>query len=309
MKAAKKPVDGLDRFNRISPSANLLFNLMFLLLALMAVIPVLFVFAISISDESAIMAHGYRLLPKAFSVEGYLYLIQQKAMLLRTLGNSLFVTIAGTLIGVFLTALMGYTLSRRDYKLQKLMTWIVFVPMIFNGGLVAQYVVNSQLLRLKDSVWALILPLCVSSFHVIVCKTFFRLSIPDSLIESAKIDGATQFTVFFRLVLPLSLHVLATIALFLTFTYWNDWFQAMLYIDNQKLYTLQAFLNKLMSDITMLAKLASAGNVSQLELLAKLPKESARMAVAMIIVVPIACAYPFFQQYFISGLTVGAVKG
>jgi putative aldouronate transport system permease protein len=204
---------------------------------------------------------------------------------------------------------MGYVLSRSEYKLQRFFSWVVFIPMIFNGGLVSQYVVNTQMHCLKNTIWARILPACVTSFNVIVAKTFFRITSPDSMIESAKIDGSTQFTVFFRLVLPLSLPVLATVGLFLTFAYWNDWWLSMLYIEDTNLYTMQAFLNKLMNDITMLAKLASSGNASQLELLARMPKESARMAVAMVIVIPIACAYPFFQRYFISGLTVGAVKG
>jgi putative aldouronate transport system permease protein len=308
-KKSKPLLEGVEKFNQISPDPNALFNLLFLTLALFAVVPVLLVLVISISNESAIQDFGYRLIPKEFSLSGYGYLAEQSGMILRTLGNSLLVTSVGTALGVLLTTLMGYAISRPEYRLQRFFTWVVFIPMIFNGGLVAQYVVNSQLLMLKNTVWALILPMCVTSFNVIVAKTFFRITIPDSLIEAAKIDGATQFRVFFGLVLPLSAPVLATIGLFLTFAYWNDWWLSMLYIENTKLYTLQAFLNKLMNDITMLAKLASTGDVSQLELLARMPKESARMAVAMIIVIPIACAYPFFQRYFISGLTVGSVKG
>jgi putative aldouronate transport system permease protein len=299
----------VEKFNRIGPVANAAFNALFVALSLAAVLPVLFVLIISLSDEMAIQNFGYRMIPAQLSLAGYDYLAEQSGMILRTLGNSIVVTVIGTVLGVLLTTLMGYVLSRSEYRLQKFFSWVVFIPMIFNGGLVSQYVVNTQMLFLKNTIWALILPACVTSFNVIVAKTFFRITIPDSLIESAKIDGASQFTVFFNLVLPLSLPVLATVGLFLTFAYWNDWWLSMLYIEDTKLYTMQAFLNKLMNDITMLAKLASSGNISQLELLAKMPKESARMAVATVIVLPIACAYPFFQRYFISGLTVGAVKG
>ncbi|MEG2595268.1 MAG: ABC transporter permease subunit, partial [Ruthenibacterium sp.] len=144
---------------------------------------------------------------------------------------------------------------------------------------------------------------------VIICKTFFRTTIPESLIESAKIDGASQLTVFFKVVLPISLPVLATIGLFLCFAYWNDWYQSMLYINDAKLYSLQALLNQLMRNIDMLAQNAASMGVTSAQLIASMPKEAARMAVAAIIVLPIACAYPFFQKYFISGLTVGAVKG
>lgn len=309
-KIKEKPeMTALERFNRISMPTNLVFNLIFLILALVCIIPVLFVVSISFSAEESITRYGYRLIPKIWSLEGYAYLVKQSAVILRALGMSLLVTALGTGIGTLLTTLMGYVLSRPVYKLKGFLTWVVFIPMVFNGGLVSTYFITSSFLGLKDTIWALIFPLAVTSFHVIICKTFFRLTIPDSLVESAKIDGASQLSIFFRIVLPLSLPVLATIALFLCFNYWNDWFQAMLYIDNSKLYTLQAFLNKLLGDINMLAQNAQSMGVTQAQLIASMPKEAARMAIVVVIVLPIACAYPFFQKYFISGLTVGAVKG
>ncbi|HJC24446.1 MAG TPA: carbohydrate ABC transporter permease [Candidatus Eisenbergiella merdavium] len=310
--AKKKNADYMEsqtKFNKLSPFANGLSNILFLLLSLISILPIIFVVVISISSEESITEFGYRLIPRALSADGFMYLFKQKTLLAQALGMSLAVTVLGTLIGTLLTTLIGYVLSRKEFKLHGLYTWLVFIPMIFNGGLVAQYVVTSQLLGLKNTIWALILPLCISSFNVIVSKTFFSMTIPDSLIESAELDGASQFTIFFKLVVPLSQPVFATIALFLCFTYWNDWFQAMLYIDEPAMYTLQAFLNRLMSDITELARNADKMGVSQLEMMAKMPKESARMAVVVVIVAPIACAYPFFQRYFISGLTVGAVKG
>jgi putative aldouronate transport system permease protein len=230
-------------------------------------------------------------------------------MILRALGMSVLVTVTGTVLGILLTTLMGYALSRKEFKLRRFLTWVVFIPMVFNGGLVSTYFITSQFLHLKNSVWALILPLCVSSFNVIVCRTFFRTTIPDSVLESARMDGAGQFTVFFRLVLPLSLPLLATIGLFLSFAYWNDWFQAMLYIDDMRLFTLQAFLNRLLGDINALAQNAQLLGLTQAQLMANMPKEAARMAIVVVVVLPIACTYPFFQRYFISGLTVGAVKG
>ncbi|MFV0400549.1 MAG: carbohydrate ABC transporter permease [Oscillospiraceae bacterium] len=309
-KIKEKPeMTALERFNRIGVPTNIVFNLIFILMALVCVIPVLFVVSISFSAEESITRYGYRLIPQIWSMEGYAYLAKQSAVILRALGMSVLVTVLGTGIGTLLTTLMGYVLSRPVYKLKGFLTWVVFIPMVFNGGLVSTYFITSSFLGLKDTIWALIFPLAVTSFHVIICKTFFRLTIPDSLVESAKIDGATQLTIFFRIVLPLSLPVIATIALFLCFNYWNDWFQAMLYIDNSKLYTLQAFLNKLLGDINMLAQNAQDMGVTQAQLIASMPKEAARMAIVVVIVLPIACAYPFFQKYFISGLTVGAVKG
>ncbi|NIK77874.1 putative aldouronate transport system permease protein [Paenibacillus castaneae] len=300
---------GLEKFNRTSKTVNLFFNLIFIVLALICVIPVIVVLSISLSSENSIRETGYHLLPVAMSGEAYAYVVKQGTMILRALGVSALVTVVGTVLGVLLTASMGYVLSRPTYKLRGFLTWVVFIPMIFNGGLVSSYFINTNLLGLKDSVWALILPLCVSSFNVIICKTFFKSTIPDGLIESAEIDGASQLRIFFSIILPISLPVIATIGLFLCFSYWNDWFQSMLYIDNQNLYSLQALLNSLMSNVDALAKNAASMGVSYAVLVATMPKESARMAVAIIIVLPVAFAYPFFQKYFISGLTIGAVKG
>ncbi|MBB6731863.1 carbohydrate ABC transporter permease [Cohnella zeiphila] len=309
MATRAKEGNGLDRFNRISAGANVLFHLLFIVLALVCLIPVLVVLSVSLSSEDSIRQSGYHIFPKVFSGEAYHYIAGQGAMIVRALGVSVLVTAVGTALGVLLTASMGFVISRPNYKLKGLLTWIVFIPMVFNGGLVSSYYINANLLGLKDTVWALILPLAVSSFNVIICKTFFKSTIPDGLIESAEIDGASQLRIFFSIVLPISLPLIATIGLFLCFGYWNDWFQSMLYIDNQKLYSLQALLNSLMSNVDALAKNASSMGVSYATLVATMPKESARMAVAIIIVVPVAFAYPFFQKYFISGLTVGAVKG
>lgn len=296
------------RLNRIHQGTNILFNIIFLILALACIIPVVFVFMISITSEASLAKYGYQLIPKEFSLKSYEFLWGEKATILKALAISVLVTVGGTAIGVALTTSMGYVLSRPGYKLKGFLTWVVFIPMIFNGGMIASYVVNTNLLNLKNSVWSLILPLAVSSFNVIVCKTFFRTTIPDSIVESAKIDGATQLSIFTRIVLPISKPVIATISLFLTFSYWNDWFQSSLYITDTKLLSLQALLNSIQRNIQFLASNPSAG-VSLQQYKNMMPQEGARMAIAILIVIPIACAYPFFQKYFISGLTIGAVKG
>jgi len=280
-----------------------------LVLVMMCVIPLLLVVAISFSAEKSLQLYGYQLIPRIMSLEGYTFLLQNKETMLRTLYMSVVVTGIGTSLGIILNSLMGYVLSRREYKLNRFFIWFVFIPMIFGGGLVSSYFINSQFLGLKDSVWVLILPMAVSSFSIILCKTFFRTTIPDSIIESAVIDGASQITIYFRIILPLSLPVLATVGLFLSFAYWNDWFLAMLYIDNPKLFTLQAYLNRLLGDINFLAQNAQTMGLNYAEIIARMPKESARMAMVVLAVLPIACAYPFFQRYFISGLTIGAIKG
>ncbi len=297
-----------SKLNRIKKSTDLLFNIIFIILALCCIIPVVFVFMISITSEASLTKFGYQMIPKEFSLGSYRFLWGEKEMIFKALGVSVFVTLIGTAIGVVLTTTMGYVLSRPGYKLNGFLTWVVFIPMIFNGGMIASYVINTNLLGLKDTVWALVLPLAVSSFNIIICKTFFRTTIPDSIVESAKIDGATQLNIFTRIVLPISKPVIATISLFLCFGYWNDWFQSSLYISNSNLYSLQALLNNIQKNIQFLANNPSAG-LSLQQYRNMMPAEGARMAIAIVIVVPIACAYPFFQKYFISGLTIGAIKG
>ncbi len=294
--------------NQIKPATNVVFNIIFVILSLMCIVPVIFVFIISISSEDSLAKIGYSFIPMELSDAAYLYLWKEKVMILKALWVSVMVTVSGTLLGLALTTSMGYVLSRQSYKLQNFYTWVIFIPMIFNGGLAASYVVNDKLLNLGDSVLALILPLAVSSFNIIICKTFFKTTIPDSVIESAKIDGATQLGIFTRIVLPISKPVIATIGLFLSFGYWNDWFLSSLYIRNADLISLQALLNNMVKNIQYLASNPDGG-ASMQQYLATMPRESVRMAIAIVIVVPIACAYPFFQRYFVTGLTIGAVKG
>lgn len=303
--------DTLSRLNRINPATNFLFNLMFLILALACFLPIIFIFIISITDNNIIRSEGYQILvtAKTFSGSAYEYLWGQRQTILNALWVSVYVTVLGTILGVMLTSLMGYVLSRTEHKLNNFLTILVFIPMVFGGGMTASYVINSQVLHLSDTMWILILPLAVSSFNVTIARTFFRTTIPDGIIESAKIDGASQWTVFFRIILPISKPVLATIGLFLAFGYWNDWFQAKLYIRNDKLYSLQAMLDRMQQNLDYLTKNPTAMLATASDLKKNMPQESVRMAIAFVVAVPIACVYPFFQKYFISGLTVGAVKG
>ncbi len=303
--------DTLSRLNRIHPVTNFLFNLMFLIVALACFLPIIFIFMISITDNNVIRQDGYQILVTArtFSGDAYKYLWGQRNTILHALWVSVYVTAIGTVLGVLLTSLMGYVLSRTEHKLNNFLTILVFIPMVFGGGMAASYVVNSQVLHLSDTMWILILPLAVSSFNVTIARTFFRTTIPDGIIESAKIDGASQWTVFFRIILPISKPVLATIGLFLAFGYWNDWFQAKLYISNDSLYSLQAMLDQMQNNLEYLTKNPTALLATVTDLKRNMPQESVRMAIAFVVAVPIACVYPFFQKYFISGLTVGAVKG
>jgi len=304
---------GMERFNSIKPLTNVTYSALFILLALMCLVPVIFVIIISFSSEASIGKVGYSFTPIEWSTEAYQYVWRVRnsggmPVVVQAFFTSIGITVVGTAIGLTLIATMGYVLSRKSFRLRGLYTTMIFIPMIFNGGLLSTYVVNTQILGLKNTYWALILPLCCSSFYVIIMRTFFQTTVPDEIIESGKIDGASQLRIFVQLVLPISLPALATIALFLTFAYWNDWYQAKLYIETNRrdLYPLQYVLMNIEENISYLTN--NEGNMSA-DSGSVLPSETMRMAIVVIAVVPIMFSYPFFQKYFISGLTIGAVKG
>lgn len=306
---AKKEFEGVEKFNRVSQPVNIIFSAIFLLLSLLCVVPLIFVVIISFSGQASIDLNGYQFIPSVWSIDAYKYLWDINDVIIKAFGVSLTVTIVGTIIGLFLTTTMGYVLSRPQFRLKGFLTWVVFIPMIFSGGMVSTYNVYTTVLGINNSLWVLMLPMAVSSFNVIICKTFFKTTVPDSIVESAKIDGATQMRIFFSIVLPISLPVLATIGLFLSFGYWNDWWHSLMYIDNTNLFSLQAVLMAVEKNLDFMAQNASTLGVSAAEYAASMPREAMRMAMAVVIIAPITCAYPFFQKYFISGLTIGAVKG
>lgn len=299
---------GNEHINQVRPLTNALLNLLFLLCAAAAILPVVLVFMISIASEESIRQVGYSFFPVQFSTDAYAFLWNERSTIFGALGISCAVTAIGTALGVLVTTSMGYALSRPQFKLKGFYTWLIFIPMLFSGGMVASYVVNANILGLRNSIWVLILPLMVSSYNIVICKTYFKTSIPDGVIESAKIDGATQMRTYISIVAPISKPLFATIALFLCFGYWNDWFLSSLYISDKNLISLQALLNNIMRSLEYMTNNPTAG-VSLQQYKAQMPSESVRMAIAIVIVIPIACAYPFFQKYFISGLTIGAVKG
>lgn len=297
-----------SKFNRISKTNNLLFNVILIILSLAAIIPFVFVTIISLTDEAALAANGYRFIPEKWSFYAYEYIFSTADEIIRSFGVSMLVTVLGTLIGLILTSTYAYALSRKTFAYRNFFTKLAFIPMLFSGGMVASYLVMVRFLELKNSIWALILPICLNSFNIIVLRTFFNTSIPDSIIESGKIDGASEWRLFLQIVLPISLPGIATIGLFLTLGYWNDWFNAMLYIDNNNLIPLQYLLIRIESSVDFLANNASQMGISGVEAASKMPKETMRMAIVVLSTLPIMFAYPFFQKYFVNGLTIGAVK-
>ena len=266
----------------------------------------MFIVIISFSDESVLL-NGYSFWPAKWSVEGYKYVWKSGQMIVNSFGVSVLLVIVGTALGLAVTSMYAYILFRKDYKFRKFFNWLSFITMIFSAGLVPTYVVFVQMLHLKNSLWAVIFPQLCTPFNIIILKTFYTMSIPTALIESASIDGSSEFRTFLKIVLPISLPGLATIALFYTLGYWNEWYNALLYIDEPTKIPLQYLLMKIQSNINYLS--TNLGEQGNAELLRNMPSESARMVLVVIIVLPIACAYPFFQKYFVSGLTVGSVKG
>lgn len=308
----KKQIKKLEadecKYNQIKTPTNVLFNVILAVLSLICVIPFIFVIIISFTDEASLAMNGYRFIPEKLSFYAYEYIVSAGENIIKSYGVTIFITIVGTIIGLLLTGTYAYALSRKTYAFRKFFTTVITIPMLFSGGMIANYLIVTKVLMLKDSLWALILPLCLNSFNIIVLRTFFKTSIPDAVVESAKIDGASEWRLFFQIVIPMALPGLATIGLFLTLGYWNDWFNAMMYMDNKDLIPLQYLLIQIESSIDWLASNKSMMGVDGIQAAANLPKETIKMAIVVISTLPIIFAYPFFQRYFVNGLTIGAVK-
>lgn len=296
------------KYNMIKKPTNILFNIILSILSFLSLIPFIFVIIISFTDENTLAMKGYRFIPEKWSLYAYKYIIDAGGSIMRSYGVTILVTVVGTLLGLFLISTYAYALSRKTYAYRSFFTKVITIPMLFSGGMIANYLIMTKVLMLKNTVWALILPLAMNSFNIIVMRTFFKMSIPDSVVESAKIDGASEWRLFFKIVIPMALPGIATIGLFLTLGYWNDWFNAMMYIDNQNWIPLQYLLIKIQSSIDFLASNSAALGVNGIQASANLPKETIKMAIVVISTLPIIFAYPFFQRYFVNGLTIGAVK-
>ena len=307
-KRLRKLEDMQNSYNSIKSSTNVLFNAILTVLSLLSVIPFLFVIIISLTDEESLAMNGYRFIPEKWSFYAYEYIVSAGENIIRSYGVTILVTVTGTLLGLLLTGTYAYALSRKTYAFRSFFTKVITIPMLFSGGMIANYLIVTKVLMLKNTIWALILPLCLNSYNIIVLRTFFKTSIPDAVIESAKIDGASEWRVFFQIVIPMALPGLATIGLFLTLGYWNDWFNAMMYMDDKTWIPLQYLLIQIESSIDWLASNKSMMGVDGIQAAANLPKETIKMAIVVISTLPIIFAYPFFQRYFVNGLTIGAVK-
>ncbi|OCT16721.1 sugar ABC transporter permease [Paenibacillus pectinilyticus] len=281
-------------------------HVIFSILIVCVLAPFVLLLSSSFSDEGEILRSGYSFWPKSFSLAAYNYLFSGGSNFLHAYGITVIVTIIGTVSGLLISAMLAYPLSRQDYPANKLLSFLIFFTIIFNGGLIPTYLVYTQLLDIKNTIWALIIPsLLMNGFNIMLIRTFFRTSIPPAIIESASIDGASEFRIFYSIVLRLSAPVLATVGILQATSYWNDWMNGKIYLTNTSLYGIQSLLNRILEDQQFLASSNLGANAS----LQAMPLETVKMAVAVIGVIPLMIAYPFFQKYFVKGIVAGSVKG
>ncbi len=295
-------------FTKINRKADIALNILMILCTIACVLPLIIVFSASITDEKTVTMYGYSLFPRELSLEAYKYIFKDIMVILRAYGVTVLVTVVGSALSLITIALYAYPISRKDFKYRNVFTFIVFLTMLFNGGLVPWYMVYVNVLHIDDTIMALILPYLMTPLYVLIMRTFFMTTIPDGIIEAARIDGAGEFQTFVWIVLPLAKPVLATIGLFNLLTYWNDWYAPLLFINNEKLFNLQYLMYRVDKAIIYLSN--NAGSINNAtQIMANLPTQTARMAMAVIAIGPIILTYPFFQKYFVEGLTIGSIKG
>lgn len=291
-----------------SKKVNRVVTVLFGVLSLLFFLPVLLVIIVSVSSQDSVTAVGYSYFPRGFSAEAYRYLFRSGWYLLRSLVNSVLITIAGTTIGLILMYPIAYALSRREYRLRRFLLVFIMIPMLFSGGLVASYMVNTQLMHLKNTYFALILPGLCSTWYILIMRNYFMDALPDSLIEAAKLDGGTNLQILVKIVVPLTKPVIMTVAVFQMFAYWNSWYPSLLYIDSNhtELYPLQYVLVNMERSIEAITR--DAQYLSGMQSYTP-PAVTIRMAMVVIVILPVMILFPFFQKFLKTGMSVGAVKG
>ena len=292
----------------ITHKSNLLFIIIFAVIVFTCIFPFIFTVVISFTSENSIAIHGYRIIPHEWSLSAYEYIFKVGTQILRSYWITIVITIMGTAISLFLTALFAYAVAQEDYTFAKPLAFIAFFTMLFSGGLVPTYIIVTKLLFLKNTIWALILPMALSAMNVLIVRTYFKTNVPRALIEAARIDGAGEFRIFYKIVLPLSKPILAVIAFFNIVAYWNSWMPALLYIDRPELTPIMKLLMDIQNNMEFLVKNSAMTGMSAFKMIQNMPSESAKMAVVVLVVVPIIIVYPFVQKYFVKGLLIGGVK-
>ena len=283
---------------KVNKSA-LVAHIVLICFVLFCTLPTLLLVTSSLSDNDSVFRNGYSFWPKEWSLEAYRYMATQGQTIFRAYGISILTTFIGTISGLMLTAMLGYTLSRNELPGRKIINFLVFFTLLFNGGMVPTYLLYVNTLHVKNTIFALLLPnnILVNGFNVLLVRTYFNNNTPKELIESAMVDGAKEFRIFFSIIMPISIAFLATVGLLIGIGYWNT-----------KLFSLHNYLNRILLDIQFMT-LSMAGSAEAANALGKMPTITVRMAIAVIGILPLMIIFPFFQSYFARGMTVGAVKG
>lgn len=279
------------------------------IIALMCLVPFIMVVTGSFSSEAAIIKNGFSVLIQDFSLEAYKTVFKEPMVVVRAYATTIGLTVVGTFVGLLLQTMTAYVLSRRDFEWRNQFSFFFYFTTLFSGGLVPYFILITRTLQLKDSYFALLLPLIFSVYNLLIMKSYI-MGIPESLIDAAKIDGCGEFRTLFKIVLPLIKPALATVGLFIALAYWNDWYNAMLYINSEEKYPLQYFLYEQISNIEAYKKMIAENAVSSSVISSmSLPTQTLKMALTVVVTGPIVLAYPIVQKYFVQGITIGAVKG
>ncbi len=278
------------------------------ILTILVLLPIVLIVIGSISDEKMLISTGYTYFPKKLSLDSYYYMVKQSAVILHAYGITILVTIVGTLISVLITSMLAYPMSRPDFRYRNVFAFFVFFTMLFNGGIVSSYIMWTRFFQIKNTIWALIIPnYLVTAFNVFLVRNYFTQGVPRAVIESAQMDGAGEFTIFFKIMIPLATPVIATISLFTALIYWNDWINGLYYITDPSFYGIQNLLIRIMNNVQFLKSSTNLALLGTQDI--DLPGTSVRMALAVIGILPMVIIFPFVQKYFIKGVVLGAVKG
>lgn len=281
-------------------------HLFFIIFAFLCIVPFLIIISASLSGETDLALNGFSVLPRKVDFTAYAYLFKNPEIIINSYVVTILITVIGTFLAVMFMSMAAFCLARSNFRFKGLLTFFIFFPTLFSGGLVPSYIINTQYLHLTDRLAALVLPSLINVFHIIMLRTFFK-QLPEALFEAAKIDGASEYHIFFKLVLPLSKPVIATVAFLSALAKWNEWYNAMLYIRDDKLVPLQYLLQRMMMNLRAL--LDAMQNAPAMVNIQDLPGENLRMAMLVVAIGPMLLIFPLFQKYFVRGMTVGAVKG
>lgn len=287
---------------------KVLINAFFIIFSLAFIIPFIYLLSLSVTDESAIASGGYKMIPESFSFEAYRQIFRNPTKIINAYQVTILMSLIGTGLSMVVMTLIAYPLSRTQFKYRQGITFFVYFTMLFSGGLIPSYIVNTRYLGLGNSFWVYIFPNLASAYYILIMRTFFK-SLPSTLMEAAKIDGAGELKIMWKVALPLSKPIIATVSLLLLLAKWNDWNTTLIYITDQKLYTLQYLLQKILREDQFIQQMSENNNLMiDLSESRSAPIESMRFAMAVIAAGPMLVVFPFFQKYFTRGLTIGAVK-